>query len=569
VPRPAPRSAPALLAAALLAALALPARPARAQQPNAMDDAGASAPEDPGPALPAPAAATPPRAAATPAPARAAPTLAEIRSAVDAVLRAQGLALWATWTSGEKLDVAGAWKGREGVLSKEALVRVGQALAAAQGEERRALDWLRSYLAGEILAREIAEPAAKLAAARAAATFPWDRKSVPLRDATALLAAEPDALRRASIASAAGQAAARLLPLAAARDERLAAAVRTLGWDGTLALAADLRGASPDALAALADRVLARTEELHGAVLDDLARRELSLSFTALRTRDLPRLLRPMALADAFPAARAVADATAVLGGLGLELRGDHPIVLDADARPGKIGRPLAVPVDVPGDVRLSLVPSPGLDAAAALLHELGAAEAYAHATVPQLEFRRLGPPALSASWALLAEGVTASPEWLSTHGVEGDRLRETVRAAAARRLQAVRGAAARVLFEIRRAREPARAAEIWRAVSERAFGHADEELAPAVRLDPDPLLRAAEELRAELLAAQLEAHLARLAGDGPWWRSTRAGEWLRRTWAEGTRATPEERSASMGYAALDADALEALWRARCGLAAR
>ncbi len=543
---------------------------------SAFDDAGLAAdpePESP-PAPPAPGAPAAPSLQAKAAPAalgagpgpRRPEKVDEIRAAVEAVLRTQADSLWRAWTTGAKSDPAEAWKGREAILTRATLAQVGRALAAAQGDDRRALQYLRNFLVGEILAREIAEPSAHLASARATATFSWNGRPVPLREVPALLAAESDALRRRSIAAAAAPVSARLGPLAQAREEKLSAAARALGWESTLALAADLRGAAPDALARLASSVLARTENLYRSLLDDLARRDLSLSFDSLRAHDLPRLLLPAADEETFPAARAFDDATAAIAGLGLDLGRQRPIRIGTTARPEKSPRPLALPVEVPTDVRLSSAPAGGLDAVGAILHELGAAEFYAHVTSPVMEFRRLGPSAIPEAWAQLVEGIAETPEWLASRGLGGERLRDALQAGAARRLHAVRSAAARVLLEVERAKAPARTGEIWAAVSARAFGHAGDSLAPGWQLEGDPLLRAADDLRARLLAAQAEKFLTRAAKGEPWWRSREAGEILRRTWPEGTRALPEERSAAMGYPALDAEALESLLRARAGI---
>jgi hypothetical protein len=89
---------------------------------------------------------------------------------------------------------------------------------------------------------------------------------------------------------------------------------------------------------------------------------------------------------------------------------------------------------------------------------------------------------------------------------------------------------------------------------------------AVAWRVEPDPLLRAAEALRAELLAAQLESRLTREAGAPEWWRSQAAGTWLTGAWADSAGHTPEEISASLGENALDSGALVRIVRERAGL---
>lgn len=503
-----------------------------------------------------------------PPPARApGDPLNAVRTGVDALLRAQAEAWWNTWTRGAPVDLDATWRGHEGLVSDETLRRVAAERDQAQGDERRALADLHAFLVGERLGRALAAPTGKVAEARAGATLAWGGKDLPDRQLQALLANEPDARRRRLLADAHAASAARWLPLVDAREAALAAEVRTLGYDGPLALAAELRGADLDALAALAQATLDETAEPYRDLVGDLARQKLALPLAEVRDRDLPRLFRAAADPHRFEPERQLDDAAATLHGLGIELRSQKNLLLDAGAAAEKVPRPIALPVEVPGSVRLSLAPVAGLEAMRALLHELGAAEYWAHVKTPVLEFRRLGPAAIPETWAQLLEALAGDPLWLAERGLEGEALRAEVRASAAHRLHLAREAAARVLFEIGRARHPERAAALWAELSQRAFFHpADEDAAPAWRTDPDPLLRAADALRARLLAAQAEVFLVERAGMPAWWRSKRAGEWLRGTWAAGSRHTPDELARAMGAKALDAHGLARLARDRAAL---
>ncbi|ABC83493.1 hypothetical protein [Anaeromyxobacter dehalogenans] len=516
-----------------------------------------------------PASPPSPAAAAAPGPHRAPgaadAALAPLRAGADAVLRAQAEAYWDVFTKGDDADPAAAWKGHEDLLGDPALAAARAAVEAERGDGHRAAAYLRAWLVGERLARDLAEPVRRVAEARTAAHFRWAGHEVPVRESAALLAAEPEPGRRRALAEAAAQAARPVAPLLEARDAQLAAAARTLGYASAEALAADLRGEAPAVLGALADAVLARTDATWRALVADLARRE-GMEPEAVRARDLPRLVRPAAPASAFPAGKALDAGAAILAGLGLDLAAQHNLRLDAGPRPGKLPHAIALPVDPPRDVRLSAAPVSGMEALRGVLHELGAALAYAH-VAPQapLEFRRLGPGAVSGTWAILLEEVAGAPQWLEAHGLEADPARAEARSAAARRLMRTREAAARVLAALAPA-GPA-GAEARAALPARAYGCPVEEPdLVAWRLEPDPLLRSGEALRAELLAAQAELFLAGRAGTPAWWTSPAAGAWLVRTWADGTRRTPEELSLAMGLPGLDAAALDQVVRARTGL---
>lgn len=512
-------------------------------------------------APPAPPTAVAEAAPAAPAAAPVDP-LADLREATEALLAAQGEAAWRAWTTGEPVDAAALWKGREVLVAPGTLPRLEEARAAAPEAARPGLDRLRAFLLGERLAREAAGPVQALAAARAAATFTWNQRSVPLRQAGSLLAAEPEGPRRQALAAAHAAAARKLAPLQAARDAAVAAAGAGAGYATALELAEALRGEEAEALAALAEATLARTDATWRALLGALSRQELQLPPERLRERDLPRLLRTTAATGAFPADRLLADAEATLGGLGLDLAAGGRLTVDAAPRPGKLTRPLAVPVLVPDGVRLSLAPVAGLDAVRAVHHELGVAQAAARTGAGPVEDRRLGSAALPETWGALLASVTASPEWLAAHGLEPEAVRREVRIAAARRLHLARVAAARVLVELARAREPAAAGARAAAIGPRALGHPlDAAGLPPWDLEPDPLLRSAETLQAAVLAAQVEAHLGAAAA-GPWWRARASGEWLSAAWAQGGRRSPAEVARGLGAAGLDPGALDALVRA-------
>jgi hypothetical protein len=479
---------------------------------------------------------------------------------VEALLRSQAEGYWRAFTSSERFDPAAAWRGREALLSPATLARVDAALAAAQGDEQRALRHLRAFLLGEALARDLSGATARLAAARASTTVSWGGRAVPLDRVPGLLAAEADPARRKALAEATDEAARTLVPLADAWRQALDAAARARGFAGTLPLAAVLRGADPEALERRAAAVLERTDAIWRALVGALAKRETALDASAVRARDLPRLLRSPPDGDLFPADRQVATATAALAAFGVDLPAGE--VVDGGARPGKRDGVIALPVEVPGSVRVSFSPVPGLDAARALLHALGVASHYAHVKVRPVEFRRLGPEAILRASGDLVEGIAAAPQWLAEHGASRDLVAAAVRSAVARDLRAAREDAAIILYESARAREPERAAALWSPIAERALGRPTEDELPPPAIDPDPLLRAAEDLDARLLAAQLTPALDRVAG-GPWWRSPRAREALRGVWAEGTRRDAGEILALLGAGPLDPSALDALARSR------
>jgi hypothetical protein len=493
---------------------------------GARTDPGQPAPPD---AVPAPTS--------SPAPgAEAADRFTPVRTAAEALLAAQGEAAWRGWSGGEPTELAAPWKGREALLDPALFPPLGEAIAAAAGPERARLERLRAFLLGEQLARAAAQPTQALATARSAASFAWEKRTVPLRQLPALLAGEPEAPRRKAAAAAWQAAILKLEKQSATREAALLRAGAERGFATSLALAGALRLDGADRLGAIAEATLAAGDVTWPATLDALARAELGTSGPRLREHDLPRLFRTTADPGVFPADRLVADVASVLTGLGLDLSADGRLTIDAVPRPGKIPRPLAVPVEVPGQVRLSLTPLAGLDAFRALLHEVGVALSLAHvAPSAPFEDRWLPPAWHTQAWGLLLEEIASDPDWLRARGLSSEAAAREAALGAGRRVHATRVAAATVLTESARALDPAGAAARWARLGPRALGHPlDRGEPPPWRLEPDPLLRSADTLRAHLLASQLSASLSVLAGDRPWWRSKAAGDWLHQAWAGG-----------------------------------
>jgi hypothetical protein len=539
---------------ALLLACAACAHGTSAPREGAPDGAGTPRPPGATAAPPADASAEASRAAD-------AARLAAIRADVDRLLTAQAKALWEAWTRGVDPDLGAGLVGLATLRARETLEFVKARRDHATGDERRALTLLHAYLVGEHLAQE-----ASTVASGAPPPVSWNGTAVATWRVPGLLAEEPDGARRARLEHAWAEAE-RHGDGEGARWQAIAAAAQRLGYDSLLALAAELRGAPVEALAALAEGVFDATDAGYRAILDELAKVEMGKGLAQLRGRDLPRLFRAGEDPRAFPAARVAQDVRETLRAIGLDPAGLPGAVLDLERRPGKDPRALALPVEVPGGVRVSFTASGGVSDVRSLLHELGAATYYAHVATPVLEFRRLGT-VTAAAWAALFEDLAGDPTWLAERtGLAETHVAPLVRAAAVRRLHQARVLAARILVEIARAQRPGKATDVAKPILERAFARAvDADELDLFLLERDPTLEAADRLQAILLAA----HAAAFLGDRDppaWWRSKANGAFLVAAFAEGSRPTPAELARSLGGASLDPRVLDAVTRERCARA--
>ncbi|GAC1346471.1 MAG: hypothetical protein NVSMB23_24160 [Myxococcales bacterium] len=522
------------------------------------------------------------------------------------VLRAEGELFWARYTTGAGALPSSAADDHGQLFSASSLSLLAGARAAARGSDLRAWQLLYAWIAPLAVTRTAAGPIDALDRARAALTYavPGDASAARgERDLDRLLTDEPSAARRAAIAESEAAAARALVPLAFARGDAEAQALASLGLPAWPALIEELFGETPGALAQLAEATLAATEAAAQRAVSTAAQQNLGLTADRVRRADLPRMLRTASADASFPVARGWEATRATLTGLDADpgpLPGAPPrktdsrktpepprIRIDAEPAAAKGVRPLALLVDPPADVRLSLRPAGGFEEQRALLHEGARAVGGARTQVARWELAQLGDGSAAEGVAQLFEQLAGHPGWLrETAQLRGETLDELVHTAAARRLLVARRAAALVLFEVRRRegpQTPEATAALYRGLLQRAtralFSDSDAGRWP---LETDTWLRAAVTLRAALLAAQLEARLGAAPGapgaaakagsaaaaagaaptataegtaPSPWWRSPSAAATLQRIW-QGGRSLRAEEAALLAGGTLDPAAL-------------
>ncbi|HTP26439.1 MAG TPA: hypothetical protein VMK12_12375, partial [Anaeromyxobacteraceae bacterium] len=255
--------------------------------------------------------------------------MTSIRTEVDQLLTTEASLLWEAWTHGTTANLEASLASHEELFSRESLAIVRGARERALGDEKRALGLLSTFLAGEHLARETSASPEHLPQA----SFWWGGRVVTARRVPSILAAEPDPGKRAMVEHAFAEAEHHSAQAQQARWRAIALAAERVGYDSLIALTPELRGESVDALAALAEDVLDRTDATYRALAEPLARNEMGKGFTEARGRDLPRLFRASDDARAHPASRAVEDVEQTLASMGLDLS-SRGVLFDLEARP-------------------------------------------------------------------------------------------------------------------------------------------------------------------------------------------------------------------------------------------
>ncbi|GAC1337754.1 MAG: hypothetical protein NVSMB23_04640 [Myxococcales bacterium] len=471
-----------------------------------------------------------------------------------------------------------------GRAASEALRRAQENPATAP-QDALALRFLRRALAAEKVEDATAPFDDALSRAEVGLSVPSIAGPVALRDAPLLLAHAPDPAARRRLYAAVSRATSdRLDPLRAQREAAAQGAARAAGYADYVALSEDLRDADLHALLAEGAAYVRATESIFTATLDRVAREELGLARDELRGADLARLWKTPSLARHFAEDLEVPALSWFLSGIGLDLRTARGTAVRIDAGAASVKRPRAFvdPVDAPGDVRLSIKPSGGLDDYWTLFHEAGHAVHFAAATVAQPELVTLGAMAPAEAFGELFRQAFSDRRFLigyrdflvargrpaPTDAELGAVLRRTalVEMACLRRY-----AFAKIAYELRLhgrplsdlgpalallprperlagdGEEPLR--ELYRQLFSVASGVAlGEDESARFRADVDDTFRSADYARAFALAGTIGEALRARFGAG-WTADLRAGPFLRAAlFSQGTSLSAEQVAERLGF---------------------
>lgn len=470
-------------------------------------------------------------------------------------LRQHSLLSWYHRTQGSTKDTTGVYAEHEHLFTVETLVIVGSAMEAAHDiDERRALEYLHAYLMQETIYAQTPEQDDAIGNFLGNAVFLVDGQEYNFQEMSSLLGREPDATRRLALSHAATPILRDLQPRMIEKIRRHEELARSFGLPGYIELSERLRATSFDALADQARAFLDDTHAAMNRALEWAVPRRLGIAAGELRRCDLPALLRHPRADAFFPREGIVAVMDRFLDQLGLD---PGVVIVDDEDRPKKNPRAACFPIDVPGDVRISIKPGGGLEDYTTWFHEMGHAMHFAHTATPVFEFQQLGPSAVSEAFAFLFESVFESRAFLREEmGLPVEAVDETVRHGAFVKLYMVRRHCAKLLYELDLFGGVVDPRDAYRRHLSRAYGiDLTAEDSERYLLDMDDFFYCADYLRAWFLESQLEIALTTRFGDR-WYRSSDAGAFLKSLWSRGSRDTAEEIAANVGESAITPRAL-------------
>ena len=287
-----------------------------------------------------------------------------------------------------------------------------------------------------------------------------------------------------------------------------------------------------------------------------LVRERLGIPLSQLRFSDLPYLWRAAPFDAFFTSGRLLPTLRATLAGLDIDVDAQSNVHLDTEVRELKSPRAFCAPVRVPGEIYLSVLPQGGQDDYAALLHEAGHTEHFAHtaAGLP-FEFRHLGDNAVTEAFAFLFDHLLLNREWLTRYLDYPDN-QEFVWFANVVELYFIRRYAAKLGYELELHTHAGPLEPLAEVYSRRLSKALLVDVPPESFLaDVDDGFYSASYLRAWLMEGALRMMLQDRFGM-EWFRSPEAGAWVKDLWAHGQHYTAERLLLKQGGGRLSPDPL-------------
>jgi hypothetical protein len=322
-------------------------------------------------------------------------------------------------------------------------------------------------------------------------------------------------------------------------------------------LYSEVKGLDYGRLRAELQGFLMDTEGLYERSMDALVRERLGVPLSQLRYADLPRLWRAPDYDHVFQADRLVPALRRTLAGLSIDLDAQSSVHLDTEVRPLKTPRAFCVPVRVPEEIYLVVLPHGGQDDYAALLHEAGHTEHFAHIqrSMP-FEYRHLGDNAVTEGFAFLMEHLLLNRRWLDTVLGFSDSD-EYLRFANINELYFMRRYVAKLAYETELHAQTGSLDDMAAVYSSKLSAALMVDVPPEMYLsDVDEGFYSASYVRAWLLEAALRMMLQDRYGM-EWFRQPEAAAWLKELWAHGQHFPAERLLLKYGGGRLDADPLK------------
>lgn len=459
-------------------------------------------------------------------------------------------------------DTAAVYDRFPELFTREAVLELDRLYEAASDDEpKRRLAYLVTFAVDGYLGEQTKYLADEIANTEAVTTIEVDGEVISLRRAGVVQANEADVARRARLQSARLAAIAEHLNPLLEREWRACHDLAVgLGYPHYMELYSVIEGHDYLHLRAELETFLAETEGVYERSMDRLTRERLGITLDELAFADLPYLWRAPGFDDVFSAERLIPSLRRTLAGMGIDLDAQTNVHLDTEDRPLKMPRAFCSPVRVPGEIYLVVLPRGGQEDYAALFHEAGHTEHFAHAD-PRLpfEYRHLGDNAVTEGFAFVLEHLLVNAHWLEEN-LDFAASDDYLRFFAVNDLYFMRRYAAKLSYETELHTQTGDLSQMADVYARKLSAATKVAVPPENYLaDVDPGFYCAEYLRAWMLEGAFRMMLQDRYGRH-WFTDAAACAWLKQMWSDGQHWPAERLLLKHGGGRLGADPLKRLF---------
>lgn len=387
------------------------------------------------------------------------------------------------------------------------------------------------------------------------ATIDWQGKEITLQSAHAVIKMERNREARRELYNKRARLIEGSNDLRAERLANLHTTAHTLGYECYTALYQQLRNQDYEGLTRQLEAFLEKTEAIYVMRLDEALRRDLNLKIEDAERVDALYFLNLSGFDSHFPADQLLRVYAETMQGLGIQIENQKNVEVDSTERPRKSPRAFCAPIQIPEEVKLVIRPVGGQSDYQAMLHEGGHAQHYGWAASDlRPEFKYTGDYALTETYAFLFNHLPLDGAWL-TETLNFRDHTEFVRSVMVTRLMAIRRYAAKFIYERELhsrdslANAASRYAELQTDATKFKTGESE------FLADLDDAFYSSSYLRAWAFEVALRDYL-KTKFDRCWWRSKRAGDFLKEIWYIGDRYNADEMAAQIGLGKISFDLL-------------
>jgi hypothetical protein len=277
---------------------------------------------------------------------------------------------------------------------------------------RKSLDKIRRLLLDQYLECRAAPLTEEIS--RLETTVTSEGMAIQVSQVQALLRNEPDAFKRRQLNDRYVKTLGESAELRWRKIEQLRSASADLGFKNYLESEEEIGGIRFEKLLEAMDDVLSRSEDQYFEQWRVSLETSLGIPYEETGSWDVAHWENRNDQLRVFSEKNLTAVVKATISDLDAIPEGSGTISVDLDRRKGKHPGPFCIPVRIPQEIKIGMIPGDGFQYHAALLHETGHALHFAW-TSPSLpmEHRIFGDRALSEAYAFLFENFLQEREWL------------------------------------------------------------------------------------------------------------------------------------------------------------